>query len=67
MGILCFGQFIKYLLKAMVALCFSIIVVIEFIAMIYFMIQLRSSMAPRSVCFGVRSRKLSNVGQSLDG
>jgi hypothetical protein len=24
-------------------------------------------MAPRSVRFGVRSRKLSNVGQSLDG
>jgi hypothetical protein len=24
-------------------------------------------MAPRSVCFGVRSRKLSIVGQSLDG
>jgi hypothetical protein len=24
-------------------------------------------MALRSVCFGVRSRKLSNVGQSLDG
>jgi hypothetical protein len=23
-------------------------------------------MAPRSMCFGVRSRKLSNVGQSLD-
>jgi hypothetical protein len=24
-------------------------------------------MGPRSVCFGVRSRKLSYVGQSLDG
>jgi hypothetical protein len=28
---------------------------------------MRSSMDPRSVCFGVRSRKLSNVSQSLDG
>jgi hypothetical protein len=28
---------------------------------------LRSSLAERSVSFGVRSRKLSNVGQSLDG
>jgi hypothetical protein len=27
----------------------------------------RSTMAPRSVHIGVRSRKLSNVGQSLDG
>jgi hypothetical protein len=27
----------------------------------------RSTMAPRLVYFGVRSRKLSNVGQSLDG
>jgi hypothetical protein len=27
----------------------------------------RSSMTLRSVRFGVRSRKLSNVGQSLDG
>jgi hypothetical protein len=26
-----------------------------------------SSMAPRSVRFGVRSRKLSNIGQSWDG
>jgi hypothetical protein len=24
-------------------------------------------MAPQSVCFGVRSRQLINVGQSLDG
>jgi hypothetical protein len=28
---------------------------------------MRSSMAPRSVRFGLRSQKLSNVGQSLDG
>jgi hypothetical protein len=28
---------------------------------------LRGAMAPQSVRFGVRSRKLSNVGQSLDG
>jgi hypothetical protein len=28
--------------------------------------KMRSSMAPRSVRFSVRSRKLSNVGQSLD-
>jgi hypothetical protein len=27
----------------------------------------RSSIAPRSVSLGVRSRKLSNIGQSLDG
>jgi hypothetical protein len=27
----------------------------------------RSSMVPRSVRFGVKSRKLSNVGRSLDG
>jgi hypothetical protein len=27
----------------------------------------RSSMALRSVRYGVRSRKLSNIGQSLDG
>jgi hypothetical protein len=30
-------------------------------------IKWRSSMAPRSVRFGVRSQKLSIVGQSLDG
>jgi hypothetical protein len=29
------------------------------------LVYVRSSMAPRSVRFGVRSRKLSNVGQSL--
>jgi hypothetical protein len=29
--------------------------------------NMRSLMAPRSVHFGVRSRKLSNVGQSWDG
>jgi hypothetical protein len=29
--------------------------------------ETRSSMAPRSVRFGVQSRKLSNVRQSLDG
>jgi hypothetical protein len=34
---------------------------------IIFTIIMRSSMAPRSVRFGVRSQKLSNVGQSLDG
>jgi hypothetical protein len=28
---------------------------------------MRSSIAPRSVHFGVRSRKLSNIGQSLNG
>jgi hypothetical protein len=30
-------------------------------------ISLMCSMAPRSMRFGMRSRKLSNVGQSLDG
>jgi hypothetical protein len=29
--------------------------------------EVRSSMAPRSVRIGVRSRKLSNIDQSLDG
>jgi hypothetical protein len=32
----------------------------------YCVYYVRSSMAPRSVRFGVRSRKLNNVGQSLD-
>jgi hypothetical protein len=36
--------------------------------LLFFILPKRErSMAPRLVCFGVRSRKLSNVGQSLDG
>jgi hypothetical protein len=33
----------------------------------FFKLRSRSSLAPRSVRFGVLSRKLSNVGESLDG
>jgi hypothetical protein len=35
--------------------------------LIKYVYLLRSSMAPRSVCHDVRSRKVSNIGQSMDG
>jgi hypothetical protein len=41
--------------------------ILSFIEYTNYIHIVRSSMASRSVGFGVRSRKLSNVGQSLDG